>query len=210
MRKLTKAATGTAVTGAAIIAAVGLAAAPAFASVSSVTVSGSTGSGGALSATATNPTLTDTNTGVQLICTSATASGTAPNGTFTSGAPTAIEVASLSTLGWNSCTISGISFSVKANSTPWALNATGATSGGVTPGSITGVNATLSGACDATVSGAVTGTYTNSTHTLAINAGTLTVSGVSGLCLGLINNGDSVVYNANYVVTPSTLAVNAT
>lgn len=203
MRKLTRAFTGTAATGAAIVAAVGLAAAPAFASVSSAVVTGNTNSDGSFSATATGPTLKDSNTNVTLTCASATASGTAANGTYTSGAPTAIAVASLSTLGWNQCTIAGISFTVKANNTPWSLNATGPTTGGdVTPGSITGVNATLSGACNATVSGFVTGTYTNSTHTLAINAGSLTVSGVSGLCLGLINNGDSVVYTAGYVVTP--------
>jgi hypothetical protein len=210
MRKLTRAFTGTATTGAAIVAAVGLAAAPAFATVSSATVSGSTGSGGAFTATATSPTLTDSKTKVKLTCASATASGTAVNGTYTAGAPNAIKVASLTTLGWTQCTISGIPFTVKANATPWALNATGATAGSVTPGSITGVNASLTGACNATVTGTVTGSYTNSTHTLSINAGTLVVSAVSGLCLGLINNGDAVVYNANYVVTPSTLAINAT
>ena len=44
------------------------------------------------------------------------------------------------------------------------------------------------------------GYYSNSTHSLVLNAGTLTVSAVSGLCLGLINNGDHVVYAASYVV----------
>ncbi|NJP44670.1 hypothetical protein [Actinacidiphila epipremni] len=212
MRKLTRAFTGTAATGAAIVAAVALAAAPAFATVNTATVSGNTNSDGSFSATATGPTLTDSKTKVKLTCASATASGIAKNGTYTAGAPNAISVASLTTLKWNQCTISGIGFSVTANATPWSLNATGATdsTGDVTPGSITGVNASLTGACNATVTGAVTGTYTNSTHTLAINAGSLTVSGVSGLCLGLINNGDAVVYNANYVVTPATLAVNAT
>lgn len=210
MRKLTRAFTGTAATGAAIIAAVALAAAPAFATVNTATVSGNTNSDGSFSATASGPTLTDTKTKVKLTCASATAAGTAKNGTYTAGAPNAIAVASLTTLKWNQCTISGIAFTVTANSTPWSLNATGATASGVTPGSITGVNATLAGACNAHVTGTVTGTYANSSHTLAINAGTLTVSGVSGLCLGLINNGDAVVYNANYVVTPATLAVNAT
>lgn len=209
MRKLTRAITGTATTGAAVVAAVALAAAPAFAAVNSVVVSGSTNSGGAFSASAANPKLADTKTGVTLTCASATASGLAPNGTYTTGAPTAIPVASLNTLGWNQCSISGIPFTVKANATPWHLNATGPTVGGVTPGSITGVNATLSGACTATVTGTVTGTYTNSTHTLAINGGNLTVAGVSGLCLGLINNNDPVLYTANYVVTPA-LQVNAT
>jgi hypothetical protein len=210
MRKLTRALTGTATTGAAIAAVVGLAAAPAFASVNSATVSGNTNANGSITANATGPTLTDTKTGVKLTCASASAAGTAPNGTYTTGAPTAIPVASLATLGWTQCTISGIAFTVTATSTPWILNATGPTVGGITPGSIPNVHATLSGACNATVAGAVTGNYNNSTHTLTINGGTLSVTGISGLCLGLINNGDAVVYNAGYVVTPATLAVNAT
>lgn len=209
MRKLTRAFTGTAATGAAIVAVIGLAAAPAFADVSSAIVSGNTNADGSFSATATNPTLTDTNTGVTLTCNSATADGSAPNGTYTDGAPDAIAVASLDHLAWNTCNISGISFGVSPNATPWHLNATDPTSGGVTPGSITGVNATLSGLCSATVAGEVTGRYTNSDNTLTIDGGNLTVSGVGGLCLGLINNGDSVVYNADYVVTPA-LQVNAT
>lgn len=208
MRKLAKALTGTATTGAAIVAAIGLAAAPAFASVNSAVVSGNTNADGSFTATASGPTLTDSATGVTLNCTSATASGHAVNGTYTAGAPTAIPVATLEHLAWNSCNIAGISFSVAANSTPWHLNATGPTVNGVTPGSITGVNAKLSGLCTATVTGTVTGHYTNSTHTLTINGGNLTVSGVSGLCLGLINNTDPVVYNANYVVSPA-LQVNA-
>lgn len=208
MRKITRAVTGTATTGAALVAALALAAGPAFASVNSAIVSGNTNADGSFSATASGPTLTDTDTGVTLTCNSATASGTAQNGTYTAGAPTSIAVASLKQLAWKTCDIAGLSFGVKANATPWSLNATGATSSGVTPGSISGVNATLSGLCTATVTGIVTGHYTNSSHTLTINSGNLTVSGVGGLCLGLINNGDSVTYNANYVVTPA-LQVNA-
>ena len=210
MRNLKKAFTGTAVTGVAIVAAIGLAAAPAFASVSSATISGSTNTGGAFTATASNPTLVDNKTGATLKCTSSTATGNAVNGTYTAGAPTAISVATLSKITWSGCTLLGIPFSVTGSGYPWSLNATGPTASGVTPGSITGVHATLSGACVATVTGTVTGTYSNTPHTLAINAGTLTTSGVSGLCLGQINNGDSVTYKANYVVTsPTTLALNA-
>ncbi|MFI0722910.1 hypothetical protein [Streptomyces sp. NPDC021224] len=199
MRKFTKAFTGTAATGAAIIAAIGLAAGPASAvTPTQVTISGS-GTNGAFTATASKPTLKDNKTGVTLNCSSAAAAGTATNGTHAG-----TQAATLTSLTWTSCNISGIGFGVTANATPWSLNATDVTNAsGVTAGNITGVNATLSGACNATVTGTVTGTYTNSTHTLAINAGTLTVSGVSGLCLGLINNGDSVTYTANYVTTPA-------
>ncbi|MFI0899330.1 hypothetical protein [Streptomyces sp. NPDC020983] len=199
MRKLTKAFTGTAATGAAIVAAIGLAAGPASAvTPTSVTISGSNADG-SFTATASSPKLKDNNTGVTLTCSSAGAKGTALNGTHSGN-----QAASLSSLTWTSCSISGIPFSVTASALPWALNATDVTNAsGVTAGNITGVNAKLSGACAATVSGTVTGTYTNGTHTLAINAGNLTVSGVSGLCLGLINNGDSVTYTANYVTTPA-------
>lgn len=199
MRKLTKAFTSTAATGAAIVAAIGLAAGPASAvTPTQVTISGSN-SDGSFTALASNPTLKDNNTGVTLTCASSSAKGTAVNGTHSGN-----QAATLSSVTWSSCNLSGIPFSVTANALPWALNATDVTnSSGVTPGNITGVNAKLSGACTATVSGTVTGTYTNGSHTLAINAGNLTVSGVSGLCLGLINNGNSVTYTANYVTTPA-------
>lgn len=208
MRKISKALAGTATTGAALVAALALAAAPAFASVNSVVISGSTNADGHFTAVASGPTLTDDDTGITLNCDSATAHGFAPNGTYTDGAPDAIPVASLDALTWDTCDISGLPFSVTANDTPWYLNATGPTVGGVTPGSITGVNATLSGLCNATVKGTVTGSYDNSDHTLTIDGGDLTVSGVGGLCLGLINNDDSVTYVAHYVVTPA-LQVNA-
>jgi hypothetical protein len=209
MRKFTKAASGTAVTGAALVAAIGLAAAPAFATVSSAVVTGSTGSGGAITATATTPTLTDNTTGAKLTCTSAAASGLVPNGTYTAGAPTSIKVGTVTASTWNTCKLNSITFGVTAQSLPWNLNVTGATASGSTPASLTGVSAKLTGLCTATITGSVTGSYVNSSHTLALTSGSLSVSGVGGLCLGLINNGDSITYKANYVVTPA-LQVNAT
>ncbi|WP_031518286.1 hypothetical protein [Streptomyces sp. NRRL F-5123] len=202
MRKFTKAFTGTAATGAAIIAAIGLAAGPASATTpTQVTISGSN-TDGSFTALASKPTLKDNKTGVVLNCSSASAAGIANNGTHAG-----TQAATLTSLTWTSCNISGIGFGVTSNASvtsPWSLNATDVTdSTGKTLGNITGVHATLSGACNATVTGTVTGYYTNGTHTLSINAGTLTVSGVSGLCLGLINNGDSVTYTANYVTTPA-------
>jgi len=207
MRKFSRTAAGTAVTGAAFIAAIGLAASPASAAVSSVVVSGSS-STGAVTATASAPTLTDNTTGTKLTCTSAAASASIPNGTHAGPAP--VKVGTITAATWNTCKLNSITFSVTSNSLPWNVNITNVTdASGNTPGSLTGVVAKLSGLCTATITGSVTGHYSNSTHTLVIDNGTLTVSGVSGLCLGLINNGDSVTYKANYVVTPSTLAINA-
>lgn len=207
MRKFSRTAAGGVVTGAAFIAAIGLAASPASAAVSTATVSGS-GSGGAITATAASPTLTDSTTGTKLTCTSAAATGVVANGTTTGGP--SIQVGTITGATWNTCKLNSITFTVTANSLPWSLNAVDPTdASGNTDGSLTGVVAKLSGLCTATISGSVTGHYSNSTHTLVLDNGTLTVSGVGGLCLGLINNGDSVVYKANYVVSPSTLALNA-
>ncbi|WP_405580811.1 hypothetical protein [Streptomyces sp. NBC_01190] len=208
MRKFSKAAAGTAVTGAAFAAVLGLAAAPAFALTSVVTGSSSTG---AITATASTPTLTDTTTGTKLTCTSSNATGTVKNGTNT-------PLGTINTVTFATCKgPAGITFTVTAAGTPWTLNATGVTSGGVTPGSLTGVRATLSGLCNATFAGTasstsgatLTGSYKNSTHTLTINAGSLKAYSVSGLCLGLINNGDLATFNAAYVVSPA-LQLNVT
>ena len=207
MRTYPKAAAGIAVTGAALIAAVGLAAAPAFAAVTTATVSGSS-STGALTATATSPTLTDSTTGTKLTCTSAAATATVANGTHTGGP--SIQVGTITGATWNTCKLNSITFTVTANTLPWPLSATDpTTSAGNTNTVLTGITANLSGLCTATITGTVTGYYSNSAHSLVLNAGTLTVSGVGGLCLGLINNGDHVVYAASYVVSPTTLALNA-
>jgi hypothetical protein len=209
MRKFTKAAAGTAVTGAAFAAVLGLAAAPAFALTSVVTGSSSTG---AITAVAATPTLTDTTTGTKLTCTSSNAAGTVLNGTHT-------PLGTISSVTFATCKGPGsITFTVTAQGTPWTLNATGVTSGGVTPGSLTGVRAKLTGLCNATFAGSagstsgatLTGNYNNATHTLTINGGSLKAYSVSGLCLGLINNNDLATFNAAYVVSPSTLALNVT
>jgi hypothetical protein len=209
MRKLSsKAITGTAVTGAAFAAVMGLAAGPAFALTPVVTGSSSTG---AITATASTPTLTDTTTGTKLTCTSSNAVGNVPNGTHT-------PIGTISSVTFATCKgPAGITFTVSAAGLPWTLNATGTTnSSGVTAGSLTGVRATLSGLCNATFAGTggsttgatLTGNYNNGTHTLTLNGGSLKAYSVSGLCLGLINNGDLATFNAAYVVSPSTLKLN--
>jgi hypothetical protein len=202
VRKLTK---STIVAGAALAAAVGFSTSPASAA-GTWTVTG----GGAFTAVATNPILTDTNTGTQLKCTKSNAAGTAPNGTGLSGT----AIASISSVTWTSCSgPAGITFTVTAQGLPWKLNAA-SYSGGVTTGTLTGVKAHISGLCNADFQGptagstaTLTGKYTNSTHTLTISGGNLKAYNVSGICLGLINNGDSATYSANYVVSPSTLQI---
>ena len=207
MRKFSRTAASTAVTGAALVAALGLAVSPASA-LSSATITGANADGH-VNSTATGPTLTDNNTGAKLTCTSATAPGTVSNGTY-SATPPFIKVGTINSATWTTCKLNSISFTVAGSGFPWDLGVTGATVSGVTPGALHGVHAQLSGPCVATVAGDATGHYTNSTHTLTVDGGTLTLSGVSGLCLGLINNGDTVTYNANYVITdPTTLAVSA-
>lgn len=204
MRKLTK---STIVAGAALAAAIGFSTSPASAA-GTWTVTG----GGAFTAIATNPILTDTNTGTQLKCTKSNAGGTAPNGTGLSGT----AIASISSVTWTSCSgPAGITFGVTAQGLPWKLNATSYVAAtGTTTGTLTGVKAHISGLCNADFNGptsgstaTLTGTYVNSTHTLTISGGNLKAYNVSGICLGLINNGDSATYSANYVVTPSTLKI---
>jgi hypothetical protein len=204
MRQISKA---TAVAATALAAVVGFGTTQASAA-GTWTVSG----GGSFTAKATTPTLKDTTTGATLSCTSSSAAGSAPNGTGLSGTP----IATISSVSWVSCTGPlGISFSVTAKNLPWSLNATSYNaSTGTTTGSLTGVEASISGTlCSASFAGTsatspatLTGTYVNSTHTLTISGGNLHAWGVSG-CLGLINNGDAASYSAAYVVTPSTLKI---
>lgn len=202
MRKLTK---STIVAGAALAAAVGFSTAPASAA-GTWTVTG----GGSFTAVATSPILTDTNTGTQLKCTRSNAAGSAANGTGLSGA----AIASISSVTWTSCSgPAGISFAVTAQGLPWKLNAA-SYSAGTTTGTITGVKAHISGLCNADFNGptlgstaTLTGKYVNSTHVLTVSGGNLKAYNVSGICLGLINNGDSATYSANYVLSPATLQI---
>jgi hypothetical protein len=144
--------------------------------------------------------LTDNNTGSQLVCANSSAAGTVNTGTGVG--PT---LGSISSLGFSSCTGPlGITFSVTANSLPYALVATGPTVGGVTPGQVRGVNARLSGPlCSATVTGTAPGNYNNTSRRLNLTSGTsLTISNVSG-CFGLLNNGDTASFTTAYNVVGS-------
>ncbi|MFJ8045290.1 hypothetical protein ACIRBX_32775 [Kitasatospora sp. NPDC096147] len=164
--------------------------------------------GGPWTAKATSPKLTDTKTGTKLTCTSSSAAGT-----LATSSATGVGISSITSVSWASCSGPlGITFSVTPVGLPWSLNAVSYNAGtGVTTGTLTGVKAHISGAgCTADFAGptsttpaTLTGTYSNSTKTLTISGGDLHAYGVSGSCLGLLNNNDPAVYNAAYVLSGS-------
>jgi hypothetical protein len=203
MRKITALAL---VTAGAAVTATGFAS-PAFAAT--WTVSGNTNADGSYSASAGTTTLKDGNT--TLTCTSATAGGVLQNGAYATGD----NIGSITSATFTSCSGPlGLRFTVSQNA-PWTINAVQPdATAGVTDGTITGVDATLSGpGCAANVTGGVPGTYTNGTGVLAAsptapnpNAVQLTISGVSG-CFGLIRNGDHPTFTASYSVSPSSIAI---
>ena len=207
MRKLPTLAKSGLVTGAALAAAIGVCAAPASAA-GTWTVAG----GGSFTGTSTNSTLTDNNTGTQLVCKTSVATGSAANGTYSSGN----QIAKIVSVTWSSCSGPlGITFNVTAQGLPWYLNAV-SYSGGVTTGTLTGVKAHISGfGCTADFAGATSAAtatldvkYTNSTHTLTVlGTGDLHAYNVSGTCLGLLNSGDSTSYKGDYGLSPATLSI---
>jgi hypothetical protein len=206
MRKTTATALATAAVAA---AAVGFSASPAFAAT--WTVTGNSNADGSYSASAGTTTLRDTTTGTVLTCSSATAKGVLQNGTYASG--TGIGTVTSST--FVSCRGPlSLTFTVTQHGT-WSINAVQPdATAGVTDGTITNVNATLSGpGCSATVTGGVPGTYNNTGAVLSVNptapnptGAALTISGVSG-CFGLIGNGHHATFQTSYNVTPNTIHI---
>jgi hypothetical protein len=191
--------------GAATAAVIGLSAAPAFAATT-WTVS----PGGAITAKSGTTTLKDTTTGNSLSCKSSSTSATLKSGSGLSGT----DLGSITAVSFSTCTGPlGLTFTVTTKDLPWHLNATSYDSStGVTTGTITHIDATLSGpSCSADVDGTsanshtgkVKATYTNSTGKLKIltTGGNLHIYDVSG-CAGLINSGDASTFSATYTVTP--------
>jgi hypothetical protein len=131
-----------------------------------------------------------------ITCTSAAVTGHIP--------PNPNPVATIRTHTWTGCDMSSLSVTLTATGLPWTVQPTGLTTAGKTPVSVSGVHITLSGPCIATISGNLTGYFDNSFSGLVIsNTPTLVVSNVSGLCLGLINNGDPAPYSATYFTSPA-------
>lgn len=191
------------VTGAALASALGLVTSASAAGT--WTVSGAPATGAA-TLTSTNTVLTDPSTGTQLHCTTAGATTDLTNGTGKSGSPLAHVTAAT----WSNCSGPlGITFSVTAQNLPWSKNAVSYNSAtGVTTGTLTGVEAHISGVgctadfrgTSATSTATVDVKFTNSTHTLTVlGTGNLHAYNVSGSCLGLLNSGDAVTYTGDYV-----------
>jgi hypothetical protein len=198
-----------AIAGSAVALTMGLAG-PSFATTVHPTHTWTVTPGGVTAGSAGKTTLTDTATGTVLTCASSHTSVTLPSGSGHAGA----GLGSITSQTFTTCTGPlGLTFTVSSNALPWKLNAlTYTASSGVTHGSITGIDATLTGSgCSATVdgtaaganNGSVKGTYTNSTGKLKVSAtgGTLHIYNVSG-CFGLIANGDASTFVGTYTVSP--------
>ncbi|GGQ11234.1 hypothetical protein BKA00_005137 [Actinomadura coerulea] len=200
MRKITSAAL--AATSASALAL--FLAAPAHAANLTATVT----NGGSVTATNSgNLVITDTSTGISVTCTASTGSGSIPNGTKSGASP--LQVGTISAISFTNCNGGGFSFTVTPKALPWKVNVTGATStGGVTPGSLSGISAHASaagGLCQLDIAGTAAGTYTNGTGKLTATGSGLTVSNVTAGCLGIAHNGDSASLNGAYIVKNSSL-----
>jgi hypothetical protein len=200
---------------AAAATAIGLSSTPAFAAT--WTVSGGGGFTGSLSGAAV---MTDVSKSIAVSCPNGTAGGSAANGTGLPG--TGIGSITSATFGTSSSKCTGplgssFTAALKAGSV-WSINAVSYDAGtGITSGTVTGVDATMTGSsllgsCNAEVSGSAQHvTYNNGTHQIAISDDSppqLTVSNVSGSgCAGLIANGDQATLHATFTVNPATLTI---
>jgi uncharacterized repeat protein (TIGR01451 family) len=167
--------------------------------------------GGSVKASSGGLTLQDTKTGTVITCKPSDASGTLQSGTGLSGT----GIGSIKTMSLGTCTgPAGLALKPAANALPWAVNAL-SYNGGVTTGTITGIDASLSGTgCSATLDGTAAGadngqvdvSYANSNGTMQLLAsgGNLTFSDVQG-CLGLINSGDAATLTGSYTMSPKQL-----
>ena len=158
-------------------------------------------------------TFTDTTPLIDVVlnCESASAPGTVTVGTLLSG--TGIGTVNGPGTVWNTCTGPGGLVLTVTGAGTWGLNATGDTAGGVTPGSITAVNAHVEGDCAFDVTGSVDGTYTNGTSTgtltLPGTTSTLTISNTSPGCAFVgVADGHKASFKATYQVAADTAAYN--
>ncbi|WP_406457197.1 hypothetical protein OG782_32670 [Streptomyces sp. NBC_00876] len=151
----------------------------------------------------TTADLLDTATNQSVTCYSATASGLATNGTHTGPPLATITSATFGDPVSDPCDGPlGSSFSAVSTST---INLNAASySGGITSGSLSNVNVTITGdtlfgVCTAKISGtASNAAYNNATGELSITNGAgLTISNVSN-CASLMNNGDAATFSAVY------------
>jgi hypothetical protein len=163
--------------------------------------------GGAITGTAGTTTLQDNTANQTVTCTSSTATGSLKSGTDLKGK----GIGTVTSLGFNSCSVDGVTLTVSTGTVAFPLNAKSFASG-LTKGSVSGIHFSVSSSvCSFVVDGssatADNGTlitrYRNSNHILRVipQGSTLHIYDVSG-CFGIINNGDAVSVSASYKVSP--------
>jgi len=158
--------------------------------------------GGSFTGTAGETDLT-TEGGVELFCSSSTAAGTAQSGSGLSNPLAQLPEGGVS---FNDCQGPfGLSFDV-AHVGTWDLNGVSYDGSDVTTGTLDNITANISGpGCEATVTGSVNVTYTNSTGVLSVLPDqTLLISTVdpNNDCLGLITQGEHAGFSGDYQISP--------
>lgn len=159
--------------------------------------------GGDFTGTAGETILT-TESGIELFCVSSTAAGTAQGGTGLSNPLAQLPEGGVQ---FNDCQGPfGLTFTV-AHVGTWDLNGVSYDGSDVTTGTLDNITANISGpACEATVTGSVNATYTNSTGDLSVSPEqTLTISFVdpNNDCLGLISQGEAAGFSGVYDISPA-------
>lgn len=160
--------------------------------------------GGDFSGTAGVTLLEVQESGIQLSCESSTVDGTAASG---SGLENPLAtIPEEPGIQFNDCSGPfGLTFEVDQVG-DWYLNGGSYDGIDVTTGTIDNINADIVGpGCNATASGSVNATFTNSTDVLEVLPDfTLEISYVdpSNNCLGLINEGEHANFSGTYQITP--------
>jgi hypothetical protein len=160
--------------------------------------------GGAVHGVAGETLLEVQESGIQLSCSSSTVDATAQGGSGLSNP--LVTIPESPGILFNDCSGPfGLTFTVTQVG-DWSLNAASYDGSDVTTGTIDGITAGIVGpGCEATVTGSVNVTYTNSSAVLAVQPDfTLEVTFVdpSNNCLGLINQGEHANFDGAYTIAP--------
>lgn len=191
---------GALTSGAALIVTAVVTAGPAAAQPATWTVE----PGGAFHGTAGVTLLEVQESGIQLSCSSASVDGTAASGTGLAN-PIA-TIPEEPGIQFNDCSGPfGLTFEVEQVG-DWVLNGVSYDGSDVTTGTIDNINADIIGpGCNATASGSVNATFTNSTDVLEVLPDfTLEISFVDPAndCLGLITQGEHANFSGAFQIAP--------
>jgi|SRR5580658_6800445 hypothetical protein len=176
------------------VAVVAMSAAPALAGITWTVKNGGTDLGVTQSGSST---LKDTSSDDTLTCTSGAGNVTIPDGTGMSGT----DLGDITAVSFGHCTGPfGISPTLTPSGT-WMVNAV-AYASPTTTGTISNLDVGISSfLCSGTVIGTVSASYSNTTGTLTVYPdGALLKIAPGASCLGIISSGDTLDYNATYVL----------